>query len=295
MKNPTTPQLSRAQRRAQRHARQTQCPPNIDQNPLPDGDTRPDPDTPCWLPTEADPLGMPQKVLESLTRIIRPAYRDLVLEAPGELERTIGNSVVYLTWLELVNQIRLANALADPNSPITILHDPDKMTDRCLQLITAKCQAAGLMLRLRLATEARDRQTERQSPSNNGLPPARQAFQPDESLAPFPLFDPVAHFATDSMPSRVADRVPVPPPDVQYDAPVEPELEIKKPVDQLAAEARAPKSENPPSVDQLNRPASPAPSSTGVPGKLEIKKSVDQLHPATSPNTSSSEDPANGN
>ena len=234
MKNPSIPHLSRAERRAQRHARQTQRPPNIHQHPQPDGDARLDPDR---------------------------------------------------------------------------------------QLITAKCQAAGLMLRLRLATEARNRQAERQ--------PARPAFQPEQAPAPFPLFDPVAHFATDFMPSRVADRAPVPQPDARCDVPVEPKLENQQPVDQLnrsvrqafqpdtaspqattklenrqsvdqlAAEARRPKSENPPSVDQLNRSVrqafQPDTALPNGPQKLEIKKSVDQLHPATSPNTSSSEDPANGN
>ena len=143
MKNPSIPHLSRAERRAQRHARQTQRPPNIHQHPQPDGDARLDPDR---------------------------------------------------------------------------------------QLITAKCQAAGLMLRLRLATEARNRQAERQ--------PARPAFQPEQAPAPFPLFDPVAHFATDFMPPRVPDRAPVPPPHAQYDAPLEPELENKKSVDQLHRSVR---------------------------------------------------------
>jgi hypothetical protein len=289
MQNTTTPRLSRTQRRARRHAPQSQCPPNIHQKPQPDPDT----DRPCWLPTKSGLPGLPQEVLDSVTRLILPVYRAMVLEAPGELERTIGNSVVYLTWLELINQIRISNIIADPTCPDAILYESDDLMDRCLQLMAAKCQAAGLMLKVRRATEALNRQAERQTSSNNGLPPARQAFRPDQSLAPFPLFDPVAHFATDSMPPRVPDRAPVPQPDARCDVPVESKLENQQPVDQLAAEARGPKSENPPSVDQLNRPASPAPSSTEVPGKSEIKKS-DQLHPATSPNTSSPEDPGNG-
>jgi hypothetical protein len=38
MKNPTAPHLSRTERRARHHARQTQCLPNIHQNPPPDTD-----------------------------------------------------------------------------------------------------------------------------------------------------------------------------------------------------------------------------------------------------------------
>jgi hypothetical protein len=286
MQNTTTPHLSRAQRRTRHHARQAQCPPNIHQNP------RLDSDTPCWLPTVADPLGLPQLVLESLTRIIRPAYRAMVLEAPDELERTIGNSIVYLTWLELVNQIRLANALADPTSPAAILHDPDKLTDRCLKLVTAKCQTAGLMLRLRVATDARNRQTEPQTPSK------LENQQPVDQLnCPVPLtpFSPKTpglenQEAVDQR-RQSAPRNP--------SSPSTPgKLESKKSVDQLnrpvssapSSPGTRTKLETKESVDQLNRPVSSAPSSPGTRTKLETKQSVDQLNRSGPPNPSSRKD-----
>lgn len=218
-------------------------------HPSPDNadNTPPNPDLPSWLLAESDVLGLPEGMKEALNHIVIPAYRALVLDAPGELERTIGNSVVYLTWIELVNQIRLANTLVDSTGADAILHDPDELTDRCLQLITAKCQAAGLMLKIRVATEALNR-------------PVRQAFQPDTASPQ----------ATTKFKSAQS-------------------------ADQLAAEARRPKSENPPFVDQLNRPVPSDSSSPKAPGKLENQESVDQLQRAVAPNPSSSEYPGNGN
>lgn len=108
---------------------------------------------PCWFPADSDTLNLPRNVRDSLAAIIAPAYRAFVLDVPGELERTIGNSVVYLSWLELLTQIRLANGISDSASPDAILHDPERLTDRYLQLMMAKCQAVGLALRVRVANE----------------------------------------------------------------------------------------------------------------------------------------------
>lgn len=143
----------------------------------------PDSDLPGWLRGESDGFGLPEGMKQAVAHIVLPAYRAFVLEAPGELERSVGNSVVYLTWLELVNQIRLANTLAESTGTDAILFDPDELTDRYLQLVTAKCQAAGLMLKIRFATEA----INSMSPVHQAFrpdPPVRQAFQPDSQVRP---------------------------------------------------------------------------------------------------------------
>ena len=49
-------------------------------------------------------------------------------------------SLVQLMWIELVNQGRLAAALADPSSPEAITYDTDRLTDRSLELLGAKCR-----------------------------------------------------------------------------------------------------------------------------------------------------------
>ena len=50
------------------------------------------------------------------------------------------DSLVQLMWIELVNQGRLAAALADPSSTEAILYDTDSLTDRSLELLGAKCR-----------------------------------------------------------------------------------------------------------------------------------------------------------
>ena len=87
-------------------------------------------------------------------RILTPAYRRFVLDAPGELERSIGLTLVHLMWLEVCDQIHLATATADPSSLDAILKNPEDMIDRHLHLVTAKCQTAELLVKLRLVTEA---------------------------------------------------------------------------------------------------------------------------------------------
>ena len=49
-------------------------------------------------------------------------------------------SLVQLMWIELVNQGRLAAALSDPSSAEAITYDTDRLTDRSLELLGAKCQ-----------------------------------------------------------------------------------------------------------------------------------------------------------
>lgn len=193
MKKSAVSHPSQAHRKPRRRSRPTEPPPTTDLNPSSDANV------PCWLPKQASDLGVPEDVHESLTRIIIPAYRACVLEASGELERTIGNSVVYFTWLELIHQIRLANIVADPTSADGILHDPDQLTDRCLQLMSAKCQAAALMFKIRMATESLNRFTASQTPMNILPPPVVQQALPSDQ------FDAIDHFATKSMPPQIGN------------------------------------------------------------------------------------------
>jgi hypothetical protein len=47
-------------------------------------------------------------------------------------------------WLDLVNQGRLAAVLSDPSSIEAITYDADRLTDRSLELLGAKCATAEL-------------------------------------------------------------------------------------------------------------------------------------------------------
>jgi hypothetical protein len=112
------------------------------------------PDLPYWLPSGSNWNGLPREIRDAVPRVLAPAYKKFVLEAPGELERSLGLTLVHLTWLEVCDQVRMALATADPTSMEAILSKPDELIGRHLNLITAKCQTAELLVKLRLVTEA---------------------------------------------------------------------------------------------------------------------------------------------
>jgi hypothetical protein len=116
-----------------------------------------DPDMPHWLPNDDRWQTLPEEIRRAVPRILTPAYNKFVLEAPSELERSMGLTMVHLMWLELCGQVQLAVAAADRTALDAILNDPDAMIDRHLHLIAAKCQTAGLLVRLRALREMSDR------------------------------------------------------------------------------------------------------------------------------------------
>ena len=65
-------------------------------------------------------------------RVLAPAYRKFVLDAPGELERSLGLTLVHLIWLEVCDHVRMALAVADSLSLDAKLNDPDAMIARHL-------------------------------------------------------------------------------------------------------------------------------------------------------------------
>ena len=93
---------------------------------------------------------MPEDMRQMVSRILIPAYRRFVLDAPGELERSVGTTLVHLMWLELCGQVQLGKVVADPKSLEAILSSPEQMIDRHLRLTMTKCQTAELLLKLQM-------------------------------------------------------------------------------------------------------------------------------------------------
>ncbi len=147
MKNSKNTQLSRGRRKPFPPAQPKKPRANNGDDPAHGGL-----DLPGWLPAEALPPNA-----RHAAGTLAAAYRRFVLDAPGELERAVGSSLVQMMWIELVNQGRLAAALSDPHSPEAILYDTDSLTDRSLELLGAKCATAELMLKIRMADEAINR------------------------------------------------------------------------------------------------------------------------------------------
>jgi hypothetical protein len=115
---------------------------------------------PPWLPTGKRLAKLPPVVREAIPRVIIPAYRQFVLDVPNETERSTGATLVYLMWLELCSQIRLAVAAADSVDLDPILQDTnaaadcDDMIDRYLHLATIKGQTTELLVKLRMVNQA---------------------------------------------------------------------------------------------------------------------------------------------
>ncbi|MFH1924100.1 MAG: hypothetical protein ABIP48_29960 [Planctomycetota bacterium] len=135
------------------------------------------PERPYWLPRGEFWDRVPEGVKEAAEEVLGPAYRELVENAPSELERLAGTTVVHLAWLEICDQLHLAENVSDRQSIASILNDPDEMIARHLQLVYAKSKATVLLMGLRMA---------RQSESGVGETP-RLAAPEEYSTAPFPL------------------------------------------------------------------------------------------------------------
>ena len=115
------------------------------------------PDIPHWLPTGQHWDDLSPNIRQAVPQILAPAYRRFVLEAPGELERSVGLTLVHLMWLELCDQIQLAAVVGDPSGLDALLKNPEDMIDRHLRLAAVKCQTAELLMKLRVVTEALQR------------------------------------------------------------------------------------------------------------------------------------------
>ena len=130
------------------------------------GPDRRDEDVPYWVPSGTTWQLMPSGVRRAVSQVLAPAYRRFVLDAPGELERSIGLTLVHLMWLEICDQVRLADAAADETSLTAVLSDPTALIGRHLHLAASKCQTAELLVKLRMVREAFER------PPAAALPPA---------------------------------------------------------------------------------------------------------------------------
>jgi hypothetical protein len=132
-----------------------------------------DPNLPHWLLADQRWDALPEEIRQAAPRILAPAYRRFVLDAPDELERSVGLSLVHLMWLELCGQLQMTEATADPTSLAAVLQNPDDLIDRHLRLVATKCQTTELLAKLRIMREMFDRQ-----PAALDALPAPPVFNP---------------------------------------------------------------------------------------------------------------------
>ena len=112
---------------------------------------------PCWLPGGGLWRRLPEGVRRAVRELLEPAYERLVRRAPGELERSAGVTLVHLMWLELCDQARLAEVIADRQSAVAIVEQPEEWIARHLHLVAAKNSTAELLLKLSIVREGLSR------------------------------------------------------------------------------------------------------------------------------------------
>jgi hypothetical protein len=104
---------------------------------------------PYWLPDGVEFDLLPDELKAAIAGIINPAYRELVLQADAGLPQTTGVTIVYLLWLELLDQIQLGS------QSVSAVSDPDAQRERhttisrLLRTVGAKNKTTGLLLRIR--------------------------------------------------------------------------------------------------------------------------------------------------
>jgi hypothetical protein len=108
---------------------------------------------PYWIPRGSSWKRLPEGMKRAASQILAPAYRLFVRQAAGPLERSVGLTLVHLMWLEVCDQVALAPNVADRESIVAELADPEKLIARHLELVAAKCHTADLLVKLRMLAE----------------------------------------------------------------------------------------------------------------------------------------------
>ena len=174
------------------------------------GPDRRDEDVPYWVPSGTTWQLMPSGVRRAVSQVLSPAYRRFVLDAPGELERSIGLTLVHLMWLEICDQVRLADAAADETSLTAVLSDPTALIGRHLHLAASKCQTAELLVKLRMVCEAFERPPAAVLPAAALPAPAQTLDVPAEAAKEldtndFPTCSPVPRWGGSSTATPTVD------------------------------------------------------------------------------------------
>ena len=165
--DPTQPAPETAgQTKPKRPARRRKAKPKKTQRPQ-------GPDVPYWIPQGAFWEAMTEGARQAVQDVLVPAYRRFVLEAPGELERSVGLTLVYLMWLESCDQVNLAINVSDRESPASLLNQTHDQIAQHIHLLNAKCSTAELLVKFQMLGQFLQRQ---QQPAVGAFPAFRAAL-----------------------------------------------------------------------------------------------------------------------
>jgi hypothetical protein len=114
---------------------------------------------PYWLPAGDLWDRLPAAMRQAVVDILAPAYQRLVLQVADDLERSTGITLVHLMWLEISDQLRLAETVAERESFVAAVGDerPEEMIAEHLHLVAAKNATSELLVKLRMVRQMAER------------------------------------------------------------------------------------------------------------------------------------------
>ena len=112
---------------------------------------------PYFIPSSIDFASLPNEVRLAFREIVQPAYDELIVAAPGTLERSAGSSLVFLLALEVVDHFALGGLF-----DLTVATSSERAAEReiliarHLRLIGAKQLVSNFLLRLQQLRPKKD-------------------------------------------------------------------------------------------------------------------------------------------
>jgi hypothetical protein len=103
---------------------------------------------PRWIPPGVDFYSFPPEIQSAIVDIVNPVYKQLVADAADCLEKSTGLTIVYLLWMEIINQHQLGQQYrTDPM--LCTLGDYRDTFNQQLQLVDSKAKTSFVLVRLR--------------------------------------------------------------------------------------------------------------------------------------------------
>jgi hypothetical protein len=103
---------------------------------------------PYWFPPDIDVNALPDEIKAAIAGLVNPVYVQLVLQAQDGLERSIGSTIVFLLWREILAQMQFGQDFAHGTSSASSEAERDAELGRYLRLVAAKLKASAILFQL---------------------------------------------------------------------------------------------------------------------------------------------------
>ena len=115
---------------------------------IPTSDTTASTPRPFFVPSGVNFDELPENLKVAIAGVIGPAYDRLVLQAEDGLEKSSGVTFIHLLWLEVLDQLELAQGL-EKSRHLETSEERSKQIDRHLRVVGAKSKISHFLFRLK--------------------------------------------------------------------------------------------------------------------------------------------------